>query len=238
MGVIGTTAKGRQMSPNPQVDHLCRGRVPVDDLRAFVTRVLIETGVPEHDAFVIADTLVQADLWGHPSHGVLRLPWYLARLRSGVMTTRSESEILIDSGPLLLLDGKDGIGQMLTDHARAEAVDRARRHGIGAVGIRNSNHFGTAMHYTRRAAKDGCVSLLTTNASPAMAPWGGRKKILGTNPWSMAAPWATRSSPSTSRTPPSPAERSTSPGNATSRSPTPGRLPRTAPAPPTPHQAV
>jgi len=54
--------------------------------------------------------------------------------------------------------------------------------------VRNSNHFGTAMYYTRRAAEEGCVAILTTNASPAMAPWGGRKKVLGTNPWSIAAP--------------------------------------------------
>jgi len=113
----------------------------------------------------------------------------VARLRSGVMTAHTRPETLIDSGPLLLLDGKEGIGQVLADHARLQAVARARQYGIGAVRIRNSNHFGTAMYYTRRAAKDGCVSLLTTNASPAMAPWGGRQKVLGTNPWSLGAPW-------------------------------------------------
>ena len=68
------------------------------------------------------------------------------------------------------------------------AVERARRHGIGAVAVRNSNHFGTAMWLTRRAAHDGVVDVLTTNARPAMAPWGGRQKVLGTNPWSIAAP--------------------------------------------------
>ena len=65
-------------------------------------------------------------------------------------------------------------------------------HGVGVVGVRNSNHFGTAMYFTRRAAADGCVAVLTTNASPAMAPWGGREKRLGTNPWSIAAPGTRR----------------------------------------------
>jgi LDH2 family malate/lactate/ureidoglycolate dehydrogenase len=88
----------------------------------------------------------------------------------------------------VLLDGRDGIGQVLTERARRLAVDRARTHGVGVVGVRNSNHFGTAMYFTRRAARDGCVAVLTTNASPAMAPWGGREKRLGTNPWSIAAP--------------------------------------------------
>jgi LDH2 family malate/lactate/ureidoglycolate dehydrogenase len=96
--------------------------------------------------------------------------------------------VLADTGPLVLLDGRDGVGQVLADRARVLAVERARRHGIGAVGVRNSNHFGTAMYWTRRAAHDGCVAVLTTNASPAMAPWGGRAKVLGTNPWSIAAP--------------------------------------------------
>jgi LDH2 family malate/lactate/ureidoglycolate dehydrogenase len=104
------------------------------------------------------------------------------------MTTVTSPETLVDGGALLLLDGRAGIGQVLTDTARREAVARARTHGAGVVGVRNSNHFGTAMYYTRRAAQDGCVSILTTNASPAMAPWGGRDKVLGTNPWSIAAP--------------------------------------------------
>jgi len=80
------------------------------------------------------------------------------------------------------------VGQVLAAHAASEAVRRAREFGIGAVGVRNSNHFGTAMYYTRMAARGGCVAFLTTNASPAMAPWGGRKKTVGNNPWSIAAP--------------------------------------------------
>ena len=71
---------------------------------------------------------------------------------------------------------------------RAKRSRRAKAHGIGAVALRNSNHFGTALYYTLMAARADCVAFLTTNASPAMAPWGGRKKIVGTNPWSWAAP--------------------------------------------------
>src|SRR5687768_5738634 len=96
--------------------------------------------------------------------------------------------VLSDTGPLVLLDGRDGIGQVLTERARLLAVERARAHGVGVVGVRNSNHFGTAMYFTRAAAREGFVAVLTTNASPAMAPWGGREKVLGTNPWSIAAP--------------------------------------------------
>ena len=163
-------------------------RYPPDHLRDFGARVLETLGVPSADAALVADSLVQADLWGHGSHGMLRLPWYAARLRTGAMTAAADPAALADTGPLVLLDGRDGVGQVLTERARVLAVERAHRHGIGAVGVRNSNHFGTAMYWTRRAASDGCVAVLTTNASPAMAPWGGREKVLGTNPWSIAAP--------------------------------------------------
>ncbi|PRY47862.1 LDH2 family malate/lactate/ureidoglycolate dehydrogenase [Geodermatophilus tzadiensis] len=163
-------------------------RYAPDVLRTFGGRVLESLGVPAADAALVADSLVQADLWGHASHGVLRLPWYAARLRSGAMTAVTAPVVLVDTGPLVLLDGRDGIGQVLTERARVLAVERARTHGIGAVAVRDSNHFGTAMWFTRRAAHDGVVAVLTTNASPAMAPWGGREKRLGTNPWSIAAP--------------------------------------------------
>ncbi len=164
------------------------GRISPEDLRTFGTRVLTALGVPDDDAALVAESLVQADLWGHGSHGMLRLPWYAARLRSGAMRAVTEPVVLADTGPLVLWDGRDGVGQMLADGARRLAVERARNSGVGVVGVRNSNHFGTAMWFTRRAARDGCVAVLTTNASPAMAPWGGREKRVGTNPWSIAAP--------------------------------------------------
>jgi LDH2 family malate/lactate/ureidoglycolate dehydrogenase len=163
-------------------------RIAPNALRTFGTRVLSSLGVPDEDGTLVADSLVQADLWGHQSHGFLRLPWYAARLRSGAMRAVTDPVVLSDTGPLVLLDGRNGIGQVLTEHARRLAVERARTHGVAVVGVRNSNHFGTAMYFTRRAAHDGFVAVLTTNASPAMAPWGGREKRLGTNPWSIAAP--------------------------------------------------
>jgi LDH2 family malate/lactate/ureidoglycolate dehydrogenase len=163
-------------------------RIAPEVLRAFGTEVLGSVGVPAGDGALVADSLVQADLWGHQSHGLLRLPWYVARIRSGAMRAVTDPAVLSDTGPLVLLDGRDGIGQVLTEHARRLAGQRARAHGVGVVGVRNSNHFGTAMYFTRRAARDGQVAVLTTNASPAMAPWGGREKRLGTNPWSIAAP--------------------------------------------------
>lgn len=163
--------------------------VTPDQLRKLGADIMGAVGVNAADADLVADSLVQAELWGHHSHGMLRLPWYVARLQSGAMRADVEGKILVDTGSLLLYDAEDGIGQVATERARRLAVERAREHGVGIVGVRRSNHFGTAMYFTRRAASDGCVMILTTNASPAMAPWGGREKRVGTNPWSIAAPW-------------------------------------------------
>jgi LDH2 family malate/lactate/ureidoglycolate dehydrogenase len=162
--------------------------IPAGRLQAFVAAAYEKAGVPGADAALVADTLVQADLWGHQSHGVLRLGWYLARLRNRVMNPVTAPELVVDAGAVAVLDGQDGIGQVLAARATREAVARARAHGVGAVAVRNSNHFGTAMYYTRLAAEQGCVAFLSTNASPAMAPWGGRRKAVGSNPWSIAAP--------------------------------------------------
>lgn len=163
---------------------------PVDSVRIleFATAVYAAQGVPEKDARLIADTLVQADLWGHQSHGVLRLGWYLDRLRNKVMNPVTQPEFVIDGGAMAVIDGHDGVGHVLAKLAAEEAIKRAKVHGIGAVGVRMSNHFGTCMYYTLMGAREGCVMMLTSNGGPAMAPWGGRKKIVGTNPWSIAAP--------------------------------------------------
>ena len=162
----------------------------IDPLRLidFATAVYQSVGMPEPDARLVADTLVQADLWGHQSHGVLRLGWYLDRVRNKVMNPVTTPEFVVNAGSIAVIDGHDGVGHVLTRLAQNEAVKRAKAHGMGAVAVRNSNHFGTCMYYTMSGARDGCVMLLTSNGGPAMAPWGGRKKIVGTNPWSVATP--------------------------------------------------
>ena len=157
-------------------------------LTDFATAVIEAEGVPADDAGLIARCMLQAELWGHPSHGMLRLSWYVARIRSGVVDPAAKAETVVDRGPLALLDGREGLGHVLCAHAANEAVRRAGEYGVGVVGVRNSNHFGMAAHFTRMIAEQGCVGVVTTNGSPAMAPWGGREKAVGANPWAIAAP--------------------------------------------------
>jgi LDH2 family malate/lactate/ureidoglycolate dehydrogenase len=167
-------------------------RVRHEPLIRFVSALYEGAGVPSSDAALLADSLVQADLWGHQSHGVLRTGWYLARLETGAMKAVTKPEFVVDAGGVAVIDGHDGVGQVITKFAAQEAIRRAKSHGVAAVAVRNSNHFGTCMYYTRMAAEQGCIMMLTTNGGPAIAPWGGRRKIIGTNPWSISAPAGAR----------------------------------------------
>jgi LDH2 family malate/lactate/ureidoglycolate dehydrogenase len=117
----------------------------------FAAAAFAKVGMPEGDAHLTADTLVQADLWGHQSHGVMRLPWYTARLQSGAARPVAEPDDVVDAGAIGVIDGRDGMGQVLTARTARDAIRRAKLHGIGAVAVRNSNHFGTAMYYTLMA---------------------------------------------------------------------------------------
>ena len=154
----------------------------------FAQAVYESEGVPKEDAFIAADSLVQADLWGHQSHGLLRLPWYFARLRSGAMKAVTQTSLAVDSNAIAVLDGGDGVGQVVAKKAIDESIARAKQHSVGIVSVKNSNHFGTCMYFTRMGAQNGCISILMSNGGPNMAPWGGRKKKIGTNPWSIAVP--------------------------------------------------
>ena len=113
--------------------------VAPQDLITLGTGILAAVGVPAADARLLADSLVTAELWGHSSHGMLRLPWYTARLRSGAMEPVTRTTVVTDSGPLVVLDGHHGIGQVLTARAVDLGIERARAHGIAGIAVRDSN---------------------------------------------------------------------------------------------------
>ena len=178
------------MTTNSSHDSAPEGalRVSAHDLKDVATEILSRAGLDLTDAELVADTLVQADLWGHQSHGVLRIPSYVARLKSGAVDSRAQPSLVRDKGPVAVMNGQGAMGQLVADKAMRLAIERAKKYGIGAISVNNSNHFGTAMYFTLLAAGTGCIGFIATNASPAMPPWGGRQKAVGTNPWSWAAP--------------------------------------------------
>ena len=159
-------------------------------LQKGIAKIYQTFGLTEETAVLLSDTLVMADLWGHSSHGVMRTSWYAARLKSRVMDPFARLEITTDTGPLLAIDGHNGIGQYITNEAVNLVSARAKTHGIACVSIARSGHFGTAMYFTKRLAEEHMIGFLATNASPAMAPYGGAEKLVGNNPQSWSAPTA------------------------------------------------
>lgn len=163
-------------------------QIDANRLRQFVTEIYESLTLSIEDASCLADTLVRADMWGHSSHGVMRTFWYADRMLSGAIGLSSQPETLLDTGPLMQIDGHNGIGQVIAQQATKLVRERAAKYGIAAIAIRNSGHFGTAMYFTRQLAETGCIGFLATNASPAMPPTGGTEKLIGNNPQSWAAP--------------------------------------------------
>lgn len=163
-------------------------RVDWEALRNFCEKVLDAAGVPEKDARIVAASLVDADLAGMKSHGVTRLNDYLIRMEQGLMTPTTKIDLVRETPATALLDANDGWGQVASERAVELVVEKAREVGSAWVGVRNSNHNGTAAYWTMKIAREDMVGICTMNTSPVMAAHGSRRPTLGTNPLSIAVP--------------------------------------------------
>lgn len=163
-------------------------RVPADSLTSFVNHIFQDAGCPEPDAGAIAHCLVQTNLWGIDSHGVIRAPDYLARFRSGAMNARPGITTLRSSGGLEILDADNSAGYLAGRAAMSRALELARESAVAAVGIINSNHCGATALYARMAADEGMVGIAMTNVAPNMVMPGVRTPITGNNPIAVAVP--------------------------------------------------
>lgn len=145
-------------------------------------------GLDEDDAALVAEVLVIADASEKGSHGLLRLPRYIRGIEHGNVNPEGSIGVVRDSGAAATVDGGSRPGPVVASTAMAEAMDRADDHGIGAVGVHNSNHLGMLGYYTDQARREGYVALGMTNTEPAMPPYGGIEPVLGTNPIAIGLP--------------------------------------------------
>ncbi|WP_067244083.1 Ldh family oxidoreductase [Microbacterium resistens] len=159
-----------------------------EDLIARATRMLVAAGADERSAHLVADGLVEADARGLPSHGLLLLPMYLDRIRSGSVDPAARNRILADLGALLTVDAGNGLGQASAQDAMDLAIARAREHGIAAVACRNAFHFGGAYRYAAMAADAGMIGVAAANTRPLMPAPGGARAVVGNNPIAVAVP--------------------------------------------------
>jgi LDH2 family malate/lactate/ureidoglycolate dehydrogenase len=163
-------------------------RVDAAELLALVSDVFRRCQMDEGDAHLLADSLVFADLGGVHSHGVLRVPEYVKKLREDGVDPRGRPEVVREMGACLVVDGHNSMGQIGCHFAMQKAMEKAEQHGIGAAAVRGSNHCGAMAYFAMRALERDMIGWATTNALPTMAPWGGAERILGINPLGIALP--------------------------------------------------
>jgi uncharacterized oxidoreductase len=164
---------------------------PSEVLETLTRDVFEKIGVPSAGAAWMARLLVRANLRGHDSHGVIRIPQYVASWKKGDADPKAEP-LIVDEGPATaLVDGRLGFGQIVARRGMEVAMVKAAALGISAVGVYNSNHIGRLADYTEMASERNMLALLAVNAGGAgqrMAPWGGRAGRLSTNPIAFACP--------------------------------------------------
>jgi LDH2 family malate/lactate/ureidoglycolate dehydrogenase len=162
--------------------------IAADELRARVARVFTKLELSQDDAEVVADHLVEADLRGVHSHGVIRVPTYVQQLRDRKLNPRPNVRIVVDNGAQVTVDGDDAMGQLAAFRANEIAIERGRQHGMAGVALRRSGHAGAMAYYPLRAIRHGLIGFATTNAGINMPPTGGTTKLVGNNPFAMAVP--------------------------------------------------
>jgi LDH2 family malate/lactate/ureidoglycolate dehydrogenase len=164
--------------------------VPHEWLLEVVGGIFQKAGFSAGAAGSIADALVDADVRGISSHGVMLTPIYVERVQRGAVSLRETFETVVDDGAVAVLDAEHGMGQLSGRLAMDMAVDRARSFGVGAVAVRRAHHFGAAGRYALQAAARRCIGVACSNTTPLMPAPGGAARIVGNNPIAIAAPVA------------------------------------------------
>ncbi|MEW9673838.1 Ldh family oxidoreductase [Ammoniphilus sp. 3BR4] len=158
------------------------------ELKMFCQHVFEKLGALNEDAYTAADALIRANLEGVDSHGISRLAIYAKRMKEGRINPIPQITVEKRGESVLLVDGDNGLGQMVAARAIKEGIALAKETGLAAVAVRHSNHFGTASYYCQMACEQGLGVMAFTNSPPGIAPWGGKKAFFGTNPIAFGFP--------------------------------------------------
>jgi L-2-hydroxycarboxylate dehydrogenase (NAD+) len=163
--------------------------IPFDLLEKFLVDIMKKAGIPEDDAKIVSDVLLQADKLGFDSHGVNRVKSiYLDRIKEGILNPITNFEIVRESPATAVVDGHNGMGQVIGNKSMKLAIEKAKKYGMGMVAVRNSTHYGIAGYYALMAARENMIGITGTNARPSIAPTFGVENMLGTNPMTFGMP--------------------------------------------------
>ena len=161
-------------------------------LHAITRQLLLTADTPPHIADSVAEILVNANLAGHDSHGVLRIPWYLQRISEDGILPAAEPQVTKESRNTLLIDGQDGFGHYVARQAMILAIDKAKQADMCGVSFVRTGHIGRVGEYAEMAARAGCIGMITvgigTTAGGATVPFGGAQGVLDTNPIAVGVP--------------------------------------------------
>ena len=163
--------------------------VPWDVMNNFMIDAFKGYGVPEEDAKICADVLLESDRRGIESHGCNRFkPIYIDRIVKGTLLPVTEIEILKETPTTVVMDAHDGMGMVASYRMMEKLIEKAKMYGMAGGAIRNSTHYGIAGYWATMASKEGMIGLTGTNARPSIAPTFGVENMMGTNPLTFALP--------------------------------------------------
>lgn len=163
-------------------------KISVENEKELVMEILTKIGVKENQAKIITAATLDSDLKGFTSHGLGRFPQYIRGIESNRIQIDGEYDIVKETESIALINGNSLFGQYVAHEAMMLAIKKAKKTGIGAVGTFNSNHFGVTGYYSDLAIRNDVIGLVNCNTEPGVAPLGGKKPILGTNPIAMGIP--------------------------------------------------
>jgi uncharacterized oxidoreductase len=164
--------------------------IAADPLEEFARDIFRGLGSQEREAALVARHLVEANLRGHDSHGVGMIPGYARNAQAGELVLNRTLEVALDLTAMLICEGGHGAGQVMAHDAMALGIARAKQNGSCIVLLRNSHHIGRIGHWAEQCAQAGIVSVHFVNvvSDPAVAPFGGTRARLGTNPFAVGVP--------------------------------------------------
>jgi len=168
-----------------------RARYSAEDLTALSAAVFAAYGVPEADARLAAEVLIDADLSGIESHGIAHLPWhpgYAPGFKRGLINPRPEVKVLRDSPVAATWDGGSGLGVLIATKAMRATIAKAEATGMGMIAVTNGQHFGAAGYYARLAAERDMIGMAMCNVVPIAVASGSLDRAYGTNPIAFGAP--------------------------------------------------
>ena len=161
-------------------------------LKYIVKKIFLKYGLNNNHAEISSNYIIQAELMGAPSHGLARLKMYCDRIKKKLINSRPNFKIKKISRSITYIDANNSIGFVAADIGIKKAIFNAKKTGIGLVAVKNSGHYGLSSFYAEQAVKKNLTVFCFTNAPPAIAPYGAKKKLFGTNPICFGTPTATK----------------------------------------------